>query len=51
MDAICDLQNSAIAFAVSDLVRQRDRVCQAFNVGSGDLTGKQCSPNTVHWGL
>ena len=49
VDAVCDLQNSGIALAVSDLVRQRDRVCQAFNVGTGDLTGKACTPNTVHW--
>ena len=49
VDAICDLQNSGIALAVSDLVRQRDRVCQAFNVGTSDLTGKACTANTVHW--
>ncbi len=49
VDAICDLQNSGIALAVSDLVRQRDRVCQAFNVGTSDMTGKACTANTVHW--
>lgn len=49
VDAICDIQNSAIALAVSDLVRQRDKVLLGFNVGTSDLTGKACSPNTTHW--
>jgi nucleoside-diphosphate-sugar epimerase/ABC-type branched-subunit amino acid transport system substrate-binding protein len=49
VDAICDIQNSSIALAVSDLVRQRDKVLLAFNVGTSALTGAACSPNTIHW--
>jgi branched-chain amino acid transport system substrate-binding protein len=49
VDAICDIQNSSIALAVSDLVRQRDKVLLAFNVATSALTGPACSPNTLHW--
>jgi branched-chain amino acid transport system substrate-binding protein len=49
VDAICDIQNSSIALAVSDLVRQRDKILLAFNVGTSALTGPACSPNTIHW--
>jgi branched-chain amino acid transport system substrate-binding protein len=49
VDAICDLQGSAIALAVNNLVRERDKVMLAFNVGVAELTGKACSPNTLHW--
>jgi branched-chain amino acid transport system substrate-binding protein len=49
VDAICDIQNSSIALAVSDLVHQRDKILLAFNVGTSALTGPSCSPNTIHW--
>ena len=49
VDAICDLQGSAIALAINNLVRERDKVMLAFNVGVSDLTGRACTPNTVHW--
>src|SRR6185295_4831211 len=37
------------ALAVSELVKQKDKVFLASGPGSTDLTGKACSPNTVHW--
>lgn len=49
VDAICDLQNSAIALAINNLVRERDKVILAFNVGTAELTGGACTPNIVHW--
>ncbi|MDB5379014.1 MAG: transporter permease [Rubritepida sp.] len=49
VDAICDLQNSAIALAINNLMRERDKVILAFNVGTAELTGGACSPNIVHW--
>lgn len=49
VDAICDLQNSAIALAINNLVRERDKVVLAFNVGTAELTGGACTPNIVHW--
>ena len=44
VDVICDLQNSAIALALNGLIRERDKVLLATNVGTAEITGKACSP-------
>ena len=49
VDAIADIQGSAIAFAINNLVRERDKVMLGFNIGTAELTGKACTPNTVHF--
>jgi len=49
VDVIVDLPNSAVAFAVNDIVRDRNRVMIGSGAGSALLTGARCSPNTVHW--
>jgi branched-chain amino acid transport system substrate-binding protein len=46
---IADLPNSAIALAVNEIVRDRNRVMLASGAGTALLTGEKCSPNTVHW--
>jgi len=46
---IVDLPNSAIALAVSDIVRDRNKVMIGSGAGSSVITGPKCSPNTVHW--
>ena len=49
VDAICDLQNSAIALALAGLMRERDKVVLATNVGTAEMTGKACTPTLVHF--
>jgi branched-chain amino acid transport system substrate-binding protein len=49
VDVIVDVPTSSVALAVSELVRQKDKVFLASGPGSVDLTGKKCSPNTIHW--
>ena len=49
VDVIIDVPNSAIALAVAALVRERNKVFIGSGAGIADLTGKDCSPNTVHW--
>jgi branched-chain amino acid transport system substrate-binding protein len=49
VDAIVDVPNSSIALAVNQLTRERNKVLLASGAGTSDLTGKACSPNTVHW--
>jgi branched-chain amino acid transport system substrate-binding protein len=49
VDAIVDVPNSAVALAVSDIVRDKNRVLIASGAGTALLTGAKCSPNTVHW--
>src|SRR5215469_735948 len=46
---IIDLPNSAIALAVGDIVRDRNKVMIGSGAGTSALTGPRCSPNTVHW--
>ena len=49
VDVVADVQGSAIGLALNGLVRERDKVMLACNVATSDLTGKACSPNTVHF--
>ena len=49
VDALLEFNNSAIALAVNELVRDRDRVMLANNVGSATLSGTACTPNMTHW--
>jgi branched-chain amino acid transport system substrate-binding protein len=46
---ISDVPNSAIALAVSEIVRIKNKVFVGSGAGTSVLTGEQCSPNTVHW--
>src|SRR5262245_17581321 len=47
--AIVDVPVSSIAFAVQQIARERNRVLLISSSGSSDLTGKSCSPTSVHW--
>jgi branched-chain amino acid transport system substrate-binding protein len=49
VDAIVDVPNSAVALAVSQLARERGRALIVSGAASAELTGKACSPNTIHW--
>ena len=46
---IIDLPNSAVALAVSEVVRDKNKVMIGSGAGTAALTGEKCSPNTVHW--
>ncbi len=49
VDMIIDVPISSIAFGVSTLAREKNKVFIVSGSGSTDLTGKQCSPNTIQW--
>ncbi|SEP15016.1 branched-chain amino acid transport system substrate-binding protein [Methylobacterium sp. ap11] len=49
VDLIVDVPNSAVALAVANLAREKNKVFIGSGAGTAELTGKQCSPNTVHW--
>jgi branched-chain amino acid transport system substrate-binding protein len=49
VDAIADVVTSSVALAVNNLVRDKNKVMLASGAGTSDLTGSQCSPNTVQW--
>ena len=49
VDMIIDVPNSAVALAVADIARDKNRVFIGSGAGTALLTGAKCSPNTVHW--
>jgi branched-chain amino acid transport system substrate-binding protein len=49
VDAIVDVPTSSVALAVSNIVREKNKVFLISGAGSSDLTGSKCSPNSVHW--
>ncbi len=49
VDVIVDVPNSGVALAVSQVVREKNKVFLVSGAGTSDLTGKACAPNTIHW--
>jgi branched-chain amino acid transport system substrate-binding protein len=49
VDVIVDVPNSGVALAVNEIIREKNKVFLNSGAGTSDLTGKACSPNTVHW--
>nr|WP_314071251.1 ABC transporter substrate-binding protein [uncultured Roseococcus sp.] len=49
VDMICEVNNSAVALAVANLVREKDKVQLASGAASSALTGPQCSTHTIQW--
>ncbi|MGO9006180.1 MAG: ABC transporter substrate-binding protein [Beijerinckiaceae bacterium] len=49
VDVVVDIPNSGVALAVNQVVKDKNKVFLANGPASSDLTGKACTPNTVHW--
>jgi len=49
VDVILDTPNSGVALAVNQITRDKGKAFINSGAASSDLTGKACSPNTVHW--
>jgi len=49
VDVILDVPTSSVALAVNGLAREKNKILINSGGGTSDLTGSQCSPNTVHW--
>jgi len=49
VDVIFDVPNSGVALAVNQITRDKGKALIVSGAASADLTGKACSPNTVHW--
>ncbi|HXX02996.1 MAG TPA: ABC transporter substrate-binding protein [Xanthobacteraceae bacterium] len=50
VDAVTDLVNSAVAFAVLEVAKTDNKAVLLTSAGSADFTGKACAPdNSVHW--
>lgn len=49
VDVILDTPTSSVALAVNQITREKNKIFINSGAASSDLTGKACSPNTVHW--
>ena len=49
VDVIVDVPNSAVALAVSQITREKGKALLVSGAATSDLSGKACSPNTIHW--
>jgi branched-chain amino acid transport system substrate-binding protein len=49
VDVIVDTPNSGVALAVNQVTREKGKAFLVSGAATADLTGKACSPNTIHW--
>jgi branched-chain amino acid transport system substrate-binding protein len=49
VDVIADVPTSSVALALAQIIKEKDKVFLNSGGGTSDLTGKACTPNTVHW--
>jgi branched-chain amino acid transport system substrate-binding protein len=49
VDMVIDVPNSAVALAVNTMARDLNKVLIGSGAGTAELTGKSCTPNTIHW--
>jgi branched-chain amino acid transport system substrate-binding protein len=49
VDVFTDLAASNVGLAIANLAKEKNVVNLNSGSGSSDLTGSQCTPNTVHW--
>jgi len=49
VDVIVDVPTSSVALAISQIAREKGKALLVSSGGTSDLTGRACSPNTIHW--
>jgi branched-chain amino acid transport system substrate-binding protein len=49
VDVIVDVPNSGVGLAVAAVAKEKNGVYLNSGAASADLTGKACTPNTIHW--
>ena len=49
VDLILDVPTSSVGLAVNNVAREKNKAYINTGSATSDLTGAQCSPNTVHW--
>ena len=48
VDMVVNLAASSVALALAELTREKNKVAVATSTATSDLTGRACTPNTVH---
>ncbi len=49
VDVIVDVPTSSVALAINQITRDKKKAFLNSTAATSDLTGKACSPNTIHW--
>lgn len=49
VDGLIDVSTSNTALAVQSVVKEKDKMMMITGAATSELTGAQCSPNTIHW--
>ncbi|WP_158742399.1 ABC transporter substrate-binding protein [Acidisphaera sp. L21] len=49
VDVIMDVPTSSVALAVNTIAKEKNKLYINNGGGTGDLTGEQCTPVTLHW--
>src|SRR5881409_1727709 len=49
VDMIMDVPNSGVALAINQITRDNGKAFIVSSAATSDLTGKACSPHTIHW--
>ena len=49
VDMIIDVPTSSVGLAINQVTKEKGKAYINTGAGTADLTGKDCSPNTVHW--
>ena len=49
VDMVLDVPTSSVALAVNEIVKEKNKLMINSTGGTSDLTGKACTPNTIHW--
>jgi branched-chain amino acid transport system substrate-binding protein len=49
VDVVADMPNSAVALAVQQIVRDKNKIALYATAATTELTGKQCSSNGIQW--
>jgi branched-chain amino acid transport system substrate-binding protein len=49
VDMVVDVPTSSVALAVNTITKEKNKVFLVSGAAASNLTGKDCSPNTIHW--
>ncbi|MBL6076498.1 ABC transporter substrate-binding protein [Belnapia sp. T18] len=49
VDVVTDVGNSAIALGINPICVEKDKFHLNASAGTSDLTGRACTPNSIHW--
>ena len=49
VDIVMDIAATSCALALASIVKEKDKIMIACSTASSDVTGKACTPNSMHW--